>query len=166
MGGSTLRPSRPRVSPAVGRSATWPAGAGFEEAAAVCDGFLGAYWCLRLADSGKGRKVLVYGASGSMGTASVQLARDFGADVTAVCNTKSIDLVRSLGADHVIDFTQSGETYDVILDGAGKLYFRRCKGSLKPGGSYLATDGLRNLFLGFWTAKFGDKKVVLKIPPR
>jgi NADPH:quinone reductase-like Zn-dependent oxidoreductase len=118
-----------------------PTDACFEEAAAVCDGFLGAHWCLRLAGAGKGRKVLVYGASGSCGTAGVQLARHFGAEVTAVCRTKDFDLVRSLGADHVVDytladFTKNGETYDVILDAAGKHSFGRCKGSLKPGGCY------------------------------
>jgi NADPH:quinone reductase-like Zn-dependent oxidoreductase len=151
--------------------ALMPSGTGFEEAGAVCDGFLGAYWCLRLAGSGKERKVLVYGASGSMGTANVQLTKHFGAEVTGVCNAKNFDLVRSLGAKHVLDytkddFTKNGESYDVIVDAVGKLAFARCKRSLKPGGSFLATDGLSNLFLGIWTSRFGDKKVMFKIPPR
>jgi NADPH:quinone reductase-like Zn-dependent oxidoreductase len=143
----------------------------FEEAAAVCDGALNALWCLRLADLRKGQRVLIYGASGSIGTAGVQLARYFEADVTAVCNTKNLEIVRSLGADRVIDYTQedftkNGQTYDVIFDAVGKQTFGRCKGSLRSGGSYLATDGLQNLMLALWTARFGDKKVKFQIPPR
>ena len=101
----------------------------------------------------------------------VQLARHFEADVTAVCSTKNLELVRSLGADRVIDYTQedftrNGQTYDVIFDAVGKHSFNRCKGSLNRGGSYLATDGLQNLILALWTSRFGDKKVMFKIPPR
>ena len=93
----------------------------------------------------RGRSILVYGASGSVGTAAVQLAKHFGADVTAVCNTKNLELVRSLGADEVFDytredFTKNGETYDVVFDAVGKHSFRRCRGSLKPGGIYIETD--------------------------
>jgi len=88
-----------------------------------------------------------------------------------VCNTKNLDVVHSIGADRVIDytredFTKNGETYDVILDAVGKQSFKRCKGSLKLGGSYLATDGFRNLMLALWTSRFGDKKVMFKLPPR
>src|SRR5438132_4198441 len=148
-----------------------PAGMSFEEAAAVCDGAILALMCLRPAGLRKGQRILVYGASGSIGTAGVQLAGYFQADVTAVCNTKNLELARSLGADRVIDYTQedftkNGQTYDVIFDAVGKHSFNRCKGSLKPGGSYLATDGLRNLFLALWTSRVGDKKVVFSIPPR
>jgi NADPH:quinone reductase-like Zn-dependent oxidoreductase len=101
----------------------------------------------------------------------VQLAKSFGADVTAVCSTKHLELVRALGADRVIDytredFTKNGETYDVIFDAVGKHAFRRCRDSLQRGGSYLATDGLENLLLALWTARFGDKKVRFKLPPR
>jgi NADPH:quinone reductase-like Zn-dependent oxidoreductase len=153
------------------RIAPMPANMSFEEAAAVSDGFLNAVWCLRLADPHAGQKVLVYGASGSIGTAGVQLAKYFGADVTAVCNTKNVVMVRSLGADRVIDytsedFTKNGETYDVIFDAVGKHSFERSKGSLKRGGSYLATDGFKNLFLALWTARVGDKKVLFQLPPR
>ena len=82
---------------------------------------------------------------GPIGTAAVQLAKHFGAHVTAVCNTKNVELVRSLGADEVVDylqedFTKNGKTYDVIVDAVGKHSFRRCRGSLKPGGVYVATD--------------------------
>jgi NADPH:quinone reductase-like Zn-dependent oxidoreductase len=148
-----------------------PADMSFEEAAAVCDGACIALSCLRDTDLREGRNILVYGASGSIGTAAVQLAKHFGAHVTAVCNTKNVELVRSLGADEVVDytkddFTKNGESYDVIVDAVGKLAFARCKSSLKPGGSFLATDGLSNLFLGIWTSRFGDKKVMFKIPPR
>jgi NADPH:quinone reductase-like Zn-dependent oxidoreductase len=148
-----------------------PAGMTFEEAAAVCDGASTALSCLRGANLRKGQKILIYGASGSIGTAAVQLAKNFGADVTAVCNTKNVELVRSLGADEVIDylqedFTKNGQRYDVIFDSVGKHSFRRCRGSIKPGGIYLETD------LGFmWhvpilallTRWVGDKKVTLGI---
>ena len=148
-----------------------PAEMTFEEAAAVCDGASLALACLRKADLRKGRSILIYGASGSVGTAGVQLAKYFGADVTAVCNTKNVELVASLGADRVIDytkedFTKNGETYDVIFDAVGKHSFRRCRRSLKPGGIYIETD------LGFlWhvpvlallTRWIGDKRVTLGI---
>jgi len=153
------------------RIAHKPAGMSFEEAAAVCDGGLNALWCLRGAALRKGQRILIYGASGAIGTAAVQLAKHFEADVTAVCSTKNLELVRSLGADRVIDYTQedftkNGQTYDVIFDAVGKHFFTRCKDSLKPGGVYLATDGLQNLILALWTSRIGDKKVVFSIPPR
>ena len=148
-----------------------PAAMTFEEAAAVCDGAMLALGCLRQADLRKGRRILVYGASGSIGTAGVQLAKYFGADVTAVCSTKNAELARSLGADRVIDYTQqdftkSGETYDVIFDAVGKLSFGRCRNSLRPGGIYLPTDGLWNLILVPLTSIVGGKKVRFAIPPR
>ena len=101
----------------------------------------------------------------------MQLARYFGADVTAVCNTKNLELVRSLGADRVIDyteddFTRNGETYDVIFDAVGKHSFRRCRRSLRPGGTYVATDpGLmwHTFALAFLTRWIGDKRVAMGI---
>src|SRR5262249_10812087 len=143
----------------------------YEEAAAICDGGLNALWCLKQADLRKGKMILIYGASGAIGTAGVQLAKYFGADVTAVCSTKHLELVQSLGADRAIDytredFTKNGQTYDVIFDAVGKHAFRRCRGSLKRGGSYLATDGLANLVWAQWTARVGGKKVIFSIPPR
>ena len=148
-----------------------PAGMTFEEAAAVCDGAILALNALRPADLHKGQQILIYGASGSIGTAGVQLARYFGADVTAVCNTKNFELVRSLGADEVIDhtqedFTNNGRTYDVIFDAVGKHSFKRCRSSLKRGGIYVATDHLHNVVLALWTARIGDKRVLFPIPPR
>jgi NADPH:quinone reductase-like Zn-dependent oxidoreductase len=148
-----------------------PASMTFEEAAAVCDGAILALMCLGAADLRKEQRILVYGASGSIGTAGVQLAKYFGADVTAVCNTKNLELVRSLGADRVIDYTQedftkNGQTYDVIFDAVGMHSFSRCRGSLKRGGIYVATDRLQNLILALWTSRIGDKKVLFPIPPR
>jgi NADPH:quinone reductase-like Zn-dependent oxidoreductase len=153
------------------RIAQMPEGMSFEEAAPACDGALNALTCLSAADLRPGRSILIYGASGACGTAGVQLARYFGADVTAVCGTKNLELVRSLGADRVIDYTQedftkNGEKYDVIFDAVGKHSFRRCLGSMKPGGIYLPTDGLENLWWAMWTSRIGDKKVVFQIPPR
>lgn len=147
-----------------------PADLTFEQAAAVTDGAVLALMCLNAAHARKGLKILVYGASGAIGTAGVQLAKHFETDVTAVCNTKNVELVRSLGADIVIDYTQedftkNGQTYDVIFDAVGKHAFSRCKGSLKPGGAYVATDGFRNIFLALWTSRIGDRKVLFPIPP-
>jgi NADPH:quinone reductase-like Zn-dependent oxidoreductase len=148
-----------------------PSGSSFEEAAPISDGAFNALWCLRVGNLRKGQTIVVYGASGAIGTAGVQLAKYLGADVTAVCNTKNVELVGSLGADRVIDYTQedftkNGQTYDVIFDAVGKQTFKNCKGSLKPGGVYLATDGFRNLFLALWTSRFGDKKVRFQLPPQ
>jgi NADPH:quinone reductase-like Zn-dependent oxidoreductase len=150
--------------------ARMPAGVTFERAAAVTDGAILALMCLEAGRIRKGQKILIYGASGSIGTAGVQLARYFDADVTAVCNTPNIDLVRALGADMVIDytkddFTDNGEAYDVIFDAVGKLSFRRCKGSLRNGGVYVATDGFRNMLLALWTSRLRNRKVLFPIPP-
>jgi NADPH:quinone reductase-like Zn-dependent oxidoreductase len=148
-----------------------PAGMTYEEAAAVTDGAVLALMCLEAAHTQKGQAILVYGASGAIGTAGVQLAKYFEADVTAVCGTRNVELVKSLGADRVIDyknedFTKNGQTYDIILDAVGKNSFSRCKGSLKQGGRYVATDGFQNLFLAPWTSLFGGRKVLFPIPPR
>jgi NADPH:quinone reductase-like Zn-dependent oxidoreductase len=123
-----------------------PAGLTYEQATAVPEGALLALTCLRAAYPLRGKSVLVYGAAGSVGTAAVQLlAHHFEAEVTAVCDTKDVELVRSLGARDVLDrlredFTKSGETYDVIFDAVGKHSFRRCRRSLKPGGIYISMD--------------------------
>ena len=156
---------------ASGRIGPLPAGMSFEEAAAIPDGALNSLWCLRGADLKPGRRILIYGASGAIGTAGVQLAKYFEADVTAVCGTKNLELVRSLGADRVIDytkhdFTKNGETYDVIFDAVGKHSFRRSRDSLRPGGVYLPTDGLENLIRALSPSRRGAKKVVFRLPPR
>ena len=121
-----------------------PTGMTFKEAAAVCDGALLALTCLKPAER-RGQSIVVYGASGSIGTAAVQLAKHFDAEVTAVCNTKNVELMRSLGADEVVDylnedFTKNGKEYDVVFDSVGKHSFRRCRHSLKPGGIYISAD--------------------------
>ncbi len=143
----------------------------FVGAAPVGDGGLNSLWCLRFADLKPGKSILVYGASGAIGTAGVQLAKHFGADVTAVCSTKNLELMKSLGADRAIDytkedFTKNGEKYDVIFDAVGKHSFRRSRGSLKAQGLYLATDGLENLMRSMWNTRFGDQKVIFRLPPR
>jgi NADPH:quinone reductase-like Zn-dependent oxidoreductase len=123
-----------------------PTGLRYEEAAAVPDGSLLALTCLRSVWPLRGKSVLVYGAAGSIGTAAVQLlAHHFEAEVTAVCDTKDVELVGSLGARDVLDrlredFTKNGQTYDVIFDAVGKHSFRRCRHSLKPGGTYITVD--------------------------
>jgi NADPH:quinone reductase-like Zn-dependent oxidoreductase len=133
--------------PESGVIAPKPAALTFEEAAAVPDGSLLALSCLRPAYPVQGKSVLVYGAAGSVGTAAVQLlAQHFeAAEVTAVCDTKDVELVRSLGAREVLDrfredFTKNGKTYDVVFDAVGKHSFRRCRRSLKPGGIYISMD--------------------------
>ena len=123
-----------------------PAGLTYEEAAAVPDGSLLALSCLRPAGPLQGKSVLVYGAAGSIGTAAVQLlAHHFEAEVTAVCDTRDVELVRSLGARDVLDrlredFTKNGKTYDVVFDAVGKHSFRRCRRSLRSGGVYITVD--------------------------
>jgi NADPH:quinone reductase-like Zn-dependent oxidoreductase len=118
----------------------------YEEAAAIPDGSLLALSCLRPGYPLRGKSVLVYGAAGSVGTAAVQLlAHHFEAEVAAVCDTKDVELVRSLGARDALDrfsedFTKNGQTYDVIFDAVGRHSFRRCRRSLKPGGIYISMD--------------------------
>jgi NADPH:quinone reductase-like Zn-dependent oxidoreductase len=158
--------------PESGAIAHKPSGLTFEQAAGMCDGACIALACLAKAQPLDGRTIVVYGATGAIGTAAVQLARHFGAHVTAVCDTPRVDLVRSLGADEVIDylqedFTRNGKTYDVVFDSVGKHSFRRSRGSLAEGGTYIETD------LGFlWHVPLlalasrwvGNKRVTLPIP--
>lgn len=144
-----------------------PVNATYDEAAGVLDGATTALTFLRdTANIQRGQKVLINGASGSVGTYAVQLAKYFGAEVTAVCGPTNIELVKSLGADKVIDytatdFTKNGQTYDVIFDAVGKRSFSTCKGSLKQKGIYLSTaPTLGNMLQMLWTSKIGSKKAI------
>ncbi len=144
-----------------------PTNISFEEAAAVPQAALTALQGLR--DKGqiqKGQKVLINGAGGGVGTFAVQIAKSFGAEVTGVDSTRKLDMLPSIGADQVIDYTQedftkSGETYDVIFDVVGKTSFSRSIRSLKQSGRYLlANAGLSQMVRGLWTSMTSSKKVI------
>jgi NADPH:quinone reductase-like Zn-dependent oxidoreductase len=144
----------------------------FEEAAAVPGAAIPALQALR--DHGKvqpGQKVLINGASGGLGTFAVQIAKSMGAEVTGVCSTRNLDLVRSIGADHVIDytredFTQNKGQYDLVFDAVAKRTFLECKPALKPQGLYITTAFSPILALcGMWQSIIGDQKMT-PLPPK
>lgn len=144
-----------------------PAKIGFQEAAAIFFGGHTALHFLRKGNIQSGEKVLIYGASGSLGTYAVQLSKYFGAEVTGVCSSSNLELVKSLGADHVIDytkedFTKNRETYDIIFDTVGKSPFWGCVRSLNGNGRYLRSVhmSLKPLLMGIWTTMVSNKKVI------
>jgi NADPH:quinone reductase-like Zn-dependent oxidoreductase len=150
-----------------------PANLTWAEAASIPFGATTALYFLRdMAKLKPGQKLLIIGASGCTGVYAVQLAKYYGAEVTGVCSTKNLEMVRSLGADHVIDytkedFTQNGQTYDVIFDMVpGRSSFARDKSSLKPNGLYLAgAGGIEALAQMAWTGLAGGKKVIAGVAP-
>ena len=140
----------------------------FDEVAVIPIGGLTALYFLRKAKTSKGKKVLIIGASGSVGTYAVQLAKFFGAEVTGVCSTRNMELVKSLGADEVIDyskedFTKNVKKYDIIFDTVDKSSFFRCKKSLRDKGLFLTVDW--PFLIGLWTSLFSNKKVIIGMAP-
>ncbi len=144
-----------------------PDNVSYNEVAALVEGGLTAINFLHnKADIQPGQKVLIYGASGAVGAASIQVAKQFGADVTAVCSSANFELVKSIGADSVIDyrkddFTKNGQQYDIIFDTVGKRSFAACKGSLTPNGIYLNSGNAATILPMLWTRFFGRKKAIL-----
>ncbi len=154
--------------------ATIPDGISYEQAAASIEGAHYAQNFINKVQIGAGDRVLVNGASGAIGSAALQLLKSEGIYVTAVCNTKNLDLIRSLGADRVIDylredFTQDQEVYDFVFDAVGKSSFGKCKRILKPGGSYISSElgwMAQNLFFALTTPWLARRKVVFPVPLR
>ena len=141
-----------------------PANVTYEEAAPVCGALAAWNFLIDQVNIQSGQKVLISGASGSIGSTAVQIAKHFGAEVTGVCNAQNMELVKSLGADHVInytkeDFTKTGQTWDIIFDTENQSSFSKCKGSLTQKGVYLKTyPGLTILLQMLWTSMFSGKK--------
>lgn len=149
-----------------------PDGLDFTEAAPITEGAHYAMNTIKAAKVEKGQQVMVYGATGAIGSAAVQLLKHFGAIVTAVCNTKNVDLVKSLGADKVVDyqtqdFTKTDDRFHFIFDAVGKSSFGQCKPLLIDKGVYISTElgkNGENIFYALFTPLFGGKRVLFPIP--
>lgn len=149
-----------------------PANITYDEAAPITEGAHYALCDVRAAKIQSGQNILINGATGSIGSAAVQLVKYLGADVTAVCDTKNVDLIKSLGANVVIDykkedFTKLKQTFDVVFDAVGKSSFGKCKPLLKKGGIYMSTElgyMSQNPFLALITPLLGGKKVLFPMP--
>jgi NADPH:quinone reductase-like Zn-dependent oxidoreductase len=158
---------RPENSPIL----TIPDNTSYESAAASAEGAHYAYNCIKKVKFKAGDNVLVNGATGAIGSAALQILKYFGANVTAVCNTKNTDLVNSLGADRIIDyqnedFTNDNQKYHFILDAVGKSSFAKCKPLLLPGGIFISSDlgpGNQNIYLPLLT-RFSSKRTIFPIP--
>jgi NADPH:quinone reductase-like Zn-dependent oxidoreductase len=152
--------------------AVMPSNASFEEAASSTEGSHYAGSIIRRTGIRRGQDVMLNGSTGAIGSAALQLLKNLGANVTAVCPTDHVELVRGLGADRIIDyeredFTQDGQVFDVVLDAVGKSSYGRCKRLLKPGGTYVSTDlgpWSMNPLLALVTPIFGGRKVRFPIP--
>jgi len=151
---------------------TMPADITFEEAAPITEGGHYALCDIRAAKVKPGHNVLIYGATGAIGSAAVQLVKQIGAMVTAVCNTKNVELVKTLGAEVVIDYTKSDfttidQTFDFVFDAVGKSSFKTCKPLLNKNGIYISTElgkNAENIFLALTTPLLGGKKVLFPMP--
>ena len=151
---------------------TIPNNVTFEQAAPITEGAHYALCDIRAVKIKKGQNVMIYGASGAIGSAAVQLAKYYGAKVTAVCNTQNVEVVKSLGADQVIDyiaqdFTKIDQKFDFIFDAVGKSSFKQCKPLLIKNGTYISTElgkNSENIFLALITPLLGGKKVLFPIP--
>ena len=160
------------IMPENGAMSTIPAGLTYEEAACITEGGHYALCDIRAAKVKAGQNVMIYGATGAIGSAAVQLAKYFGASVTAVCNTKNIELIKSLGAEVVIDytkedFTKTGQIFDFVFDAVGKTSFGKCKSILSKNGIYISTElgkNGENVYLALITPLFGGKKVLFPLP--
>ncbi len=158
--------------PESGSMTQMPANWSYAEAAAISEGHWFAWTNLRRVNIQKGQRILINGATGSIGSSCLQLCKHFGAAITAVCGTKDMELIKSLGAEVVIDytkedFTKSGGSYDFVFDAVGKSTFGQCKKLLKSNGIYCSTElgpYWQNPFYALWTNWFDAKKVIFPIP--
>lgn len=157
---------------ASGSIARIPDGLSYQQIAPAGEGATYAWCDIKAADMKQGQKALVYGASGAIGSAAVQILLDMGVEVTAVCGTQNVDLMKSLGAERVVDyqsedFTQIGEKFDLVFDSVGKSSYKACKKLLGPNGKYCSTElgpGGQNPFLALWFSVTRSRRVIFPVP--